>query len=97
MADFSLYARSGLEHLLHAGNRGDHTGEPGVAVALRNDLALAYVLVRNGKTGELQTRVQERFGRRLPMGAQSGPQRECRGSRKRNMRGASKPFANACT
>jgi methylglutamate dehydrogenase subunit D len=70
VADFSLYARSGLEHLLHAGNRGDHTGEPGVTVALRNDLALAYVLVRNGKTGELQTRVQERFGRRLPMGAQ---------------------------
>ncbi len=70
MADFSLYARSGLEHLLQPGHRGDYTGEPGVAVALRDDQALAYVLVRNGKTGELQTRVQERFGLRLPMAAQ---------------------------
>ena len=70
MADFPLYARSGLEHLLQPGNRGDHTEEPGVAVALRNDLALAYVLVRNGKTAELQTRVQERFGLRLPATAQ---------------------------
>ena len=35
---------------------------------MRNDLALAYVLVRNGKTGELQTRVQERFGLRLADG-----------------------------
>jgi heterotetrameric sarcosine oxidase gamma subunit len=70
VADFPLYARSGLEHLLQPGHRGDHTGEPGVAVALRNDLALAYVLVRNGKTGELRTRVQERFGLRLPMAAQ---------------------------
>jgi heterotetrameric sarcosine oxidase gamma subunit len=70
VADFPLYARSGLEHLLQPGNRGDHTGEPGVAVALRSDLALAYVLVRNGKTSELQTRVEERFGLRLPTAAQ---------------------------
>jgi methylglutamate dehydrogenase subunit D len=72
VADFPLYARSGLEHLLQPGNRGDHTGEPGVAVTLRSDLALAYVLVRNGKTGELQARVQERLGLRLPMAAQHG-------------------------
>jgi methylglutamate dehydrogenase subunit D len=70
VADFSLYARSGLEHLLQPGSRGDHTGEPGVAVTLRNDLALAYALVRNGKTSELQARVQDRFGLRLPAAAQ---------------------------
>jgi methylglutamate dehydrogenase subunit D len=70
VADFSLYARSGLEHLLQPGNRGDHTGEPGVAVTLRSDLALAYVLVRNGKTGELQSRIHDRFGVQLPMAAQ---------------------------
>jgi methylglutamate dehydrogenase subunit D len=70
VADFPLYARSGLEHLLQPGSRGDHTAEPGVTVTLRNDLALAYVLVRNGKTGELQARVRERLGLRLPMAAQ---------------------------
>lgn len=70
MADFPLYARSGLEHLLQPGTRGEHAGEPGVAVTLRNDLALAYVLVRNGQTGDLQTRVRDRFGLRLPAVAQ---------------------------
>jgi methylglutamate dehydrogenase subunit D len=70
VADFPLYARSGLEHLLQPGNRGDHAGEPGVTVALRDDLALAYVLVRNGKASELQARVQDRFGLRLPATAQ---------------------------
>jgi methylglutamate dehydrogenase subunit D len=69
VADFPLYARSGLEHLLQPGHRGDHIGEPGAAVALRNDLALAYVLVRNSKTAELQMRVQERLGLRLPAAA----------------------------
>jgi methylglutamate dehydrogenase subunit D len=69
VADFSLFPRSGLEHLLQPGTHGDHAGEPGVAVALRTDLALAYVLARNGKGGELQKRVQDRFGLRLPMTA----------------------------
>ena len=42
----------------------------GVAVALRTDLALAYVLARNSKAGELQRRLRERFGLNLPMAAQ---------------------------
>ena len=70
MADFSLFPCSGLELLLQPDTRGDHAGEPGVAVALRTDLALAYVLARNGKAGELQKRVRERFGLNLPMAAQ---------------------------
>jgi methylglutamate dehydrogenase subunit D len=70
VADFSLFPRSGLEHLLRPGTRGDPAGEPGVTVALHTDLALAYVLARNGKTGELQLRVQEHFGLNLPMAAQ---------------------------
>lgn len=70
MADFSLFPRSGLEFLLQPGTRGDHAGEPGVTVALRSDLALAYVFARNGKDGDLQKRVRDRFGLRLPMAAQ---------------------------
>jgi methylglutamate dehydrogenase subunit D len=76
VADFPLYARSGLEHLLQPGSRGDHAGEAGVVLTLRNDLALAYVLVRNGKTAELQARVQERFGLRLPAAAQHAESRD---------------------
>jgi methylglutamate dehydrogenase subunit D len=70
VADVSLFPRSGLEHLLHPGTRGAYAGEPGVTLALRTDLALAYVLARNGKTGALQQRVQDRFGLALPMTAQ---------------------------
>ena len=70
MADFSLFPRSGLEPLLQPGTHGDYAGDPGVAVALRTDLALAYVLARNSKAGELQRRVRERFGLTLPMAAQ---------------------------
>ena len=70
MADFSLFPRSGLEQLLRPGTLGDHADELGVAVALRTDLALAYVLARNSKTSELQKRVRERFGLALPMAAQ---------------------------
>ena len=67
MADLSLFPRSGLENLLQPGTHGDRTVEPGVTVALRTDLALAYVLARNSKTGELQQRVQDRFGLTLPI------------------------------
>jgi heterotetrameric sarcosine oxidase gamma subunit len=70
VADFSLFPRSGLEPLLQPGTRGDHAGEPGVAVALRSDLALAYVFARNGKDGDLRKRVRDRFGLHLPMAAQ---------------------------
>jgi methylglutamate dehydrogenase subunit D len=67
VADVSLFPRSGLEHLLRPGTRGGYAGEPGVTVALRTDLALAYVLARNGRTDALQQRVQDRFGLALPM------------------------------
>jgi methylglutamate dehydrogenase subunit D len=69
VADFSLFPRSGLEHLLRPEIHGDHAGEPAVAVALRTDVALAYVLARNGKNAELQKRVHDRFGLALPMAA----------------------------
>jgi sarcosine oxidase subunit gamma len=59
-----------LEQRLRPGTYGDDAGEPGVAVALRTDLALAYVLARNSKAGELQRRLRERFGLNLPMAAQ---------------------------
>ncbi len=70
MADFSLFQRSGLEQSLEPATRGEQAGEPGVMAALRTDLALAYVLARNGKAEELQQGVQDRFGLSLPMAAQ---------------------------
>ena len=72
MADLSLFPRSGLEHLLQPRTYGEPAGEPGVTLALRSDLALAYVLARNAKGRALQQRVQERFGLALPMTAQRG-------------------------
>jgi methylglutamate dehydrogenase subunit D len=72
VADVSLFPRSGLEHLLQPRTYGQSAGEPGVTLALHSDLALAYVLARNGKGGALQHRVQERFGLALPMTAQRG-------------------------
>jgi methylglutamate dehydrogenase subunit D len=75
VADVSLFPRSGLEHLLQPGTHGGYAGEPGVTLALRADLALAYVLAHNGKTGALQQRVQERFGLALPMAAQPAADR----------------------
>ncbi len=70
MADFSLFPRSGLEQLLQPRTYGESAGEPGVTLALRSDLALAYVLARNGKGGALQQRAKERFGLALPVTAQ---------------------------
>jgi methylglutamate dehydrogenase subunit D len=75
VADVSLFPRSGLEHLLQPGTRGGYAGEPGVILALRTDLALAYVLARNGKTGALRQRVQDRFRLALPMTAQRAADR----------------------
>jgi methylglutamate dehydrogenase subunit D len=66
VADVSLFPSSGLEHLLQPKTHGNPVGEPGVTLALRTDPALAYVLARNGKSGALQQRVQERFGLALP-------------------------------
>jgi len=70
VADFSLFSRSGLEHLLQPETYGGHAGEPGIVAVLRSHLALAYVLARNGKAEALRQRVQDRFGLNLPMAAQ---------------------------
>jgi methylglutamate dehydrogenase subunit D len=70
VADISLVSRSGLEHLLRPGPYGGPADEPGAVLTLHADVALAYVLARNGKSGALQQRVQERFGLALPMTAQ---------------------------
>ena len=70
MADISLYPRSGLEHLLQPQTYGKSAGEAGVTLALRSDVALAYVFARNGKGGALKERVQQRFGLVLPLKAQ---------------------------
>jgi heterotetrameric sarcosine oxidase gamma subunit len=72
VADVSLFPRSGLEQLLQPRTYGESAGEPGVTLTLCSDLALAYVLARNGKGGALQHRVQERFGLALPMTPQRG-------------------------
>ena len=70
MSDFALSPRSGLEHLLLPGTRGALTDAPGVVVALRPDLALAFVMARKGKAADLRQRVQDRFGLTLPTTAQ---------------------------
>ena len=70
MSDFALSPRSGLEHLLLPGTRGARTDAPGVVVALRPDLALAFVMARKGKAADLRQRVQDRFGLTLPTTAQ---------------------------
>jgi methylglutamate dehydrogenase subunit D len=72
VADFALFQRSGLEHLRQQATYGGGAGEPGIVAILRSDLALAYVLARNGKAEALRQRVQDRFGRRLPMAARQG-------------------------
>ena len=72
MPDFALQPRSGLEHLLRAGVYGAGGDEPGVAITLRADLALALVMGRKDKTDDVRRRLQERFGIALPMTAQRG-------------------------
>jgi methylglutamate dehydrogenase subunit D len=70
VADFALSPRSGLEQLLVPGTRGARTDAPGVIVALRTDLALAFVIARKGKAEELRQRLQDRLGITLPMTGQ---------------------------
>jgi methylglutamate dehydrogenase subunit D len=70
--DFALQPRSGLEHLLRPGVYGAGGDEPGVAITLRADLALALVMGRKDKTDDVRRRLQERFGIALPMTAQRG-------------------------
>ena len=70
MAEFSLFQRSGLEQLTRQAVQGADVHEPGIVALLRSDLALAYVLARNGKAEALRQRVQDCFSLRLPMAAQ---------------------------
>jgi methylglutamate dehydrogenase subunit D len=67
VSDFALSPRSGLDQLLQPGSHGAATGEPGVMIALRSDLALALVMARKGKTEDLRRRVSDRLGATLPM------------------------------
>lgn len=70
MPDFALSPRSGVEQVLLPGTHGARTDEPGVVVALRTGLALAFVMARKGKVEDLRQRVLDRFGATLPMTAQ---------------------------
>ena len=75
MADFALPPRSGLEAVLLPGTHGARTDKPGVVVALRTDLALAFVIAGKGKIEDLRQRTQDRFGITLPMTAQRAEKR----------------------
>jgi methylglutamate dehydrogenase subunit D len=68
--DFALSPRTGLEQLLLPGTHNAPTGEPGVVVALRSDLALAYVMAHKGKVEDLRQHMLDRFGVTLPTTAQ---------------------------
>lgn len=70
MPDFALSPRTGLEQLLLPGTHNAPAGEPGVVVALRSDLALAYVMARKGKVEDLRQRMLDRFRVTLPTTAQ---------------------------
>jgi heterotetrameric sarcosine oxidase gamma subunit len=61
-----LTPRSGLEHLAVPGRHGARTGDAGVEVALRTDLALATVMARKGRGDALARRAMEAFGLELP-------------------------------
>jgi len=66
VSDFVLTARTGLERILTPGVYGAAAAEPGLAIALRPDVALAMVMARKGKQPELEERVHSTFGLSLP-------------------------------
>jgi sarcosine oxidase subunit gamma len=70
VAEFFLFQRSGLERVARQAVHGAYVYEPGIVALLRTNLALAYVLARNGKAEALRQRVQDCFSLRLPMAAQ---------------------------
>lgn len=67
MPDFVLTPRSALDRVLVPGHYGAEGDVPGVTIVERTELALASVMARKGKTGELAARVKERFTTDLPM------------------------------
>jgi sarcosine oxidase subunit gamma len=58
---------SGLEQILTPGRHGRDWGQPGVTLALRDDVALAAIMCRKGRAEDLRSRVHDRFGIALPM------------------------------
>ena len=68
MADAAtLRPRSAFDGLLTPGDRGGRDdGEPGVRFAERTGLALAGVVARRGRTGELAVAAERAFGIALP-------------------------------
>jgi heterotetrameric sarcosine oxidase gamma subunit len=66
VSDRVLTPRSGLEHLAAAGHHGVAEGPAGVTISLRDDLALASVMVRKGQQDALARRVRDAFGMDLP-------------------------------
>jgi methylglutamate dehydrogenase subunit D len=67
--EMSLVSRTGLEQILTPGKHGRDLSQPGVTLALREDLALAAIMCRKGKVNDLQNCAQEKFGVALPMNA----------------------------
>jgi methylglutamate dehydrogenase subunit D len=65
--EFVLTQRSGLEQALVPGRYGTTGAAPGVTIALRDDLVLAMVMARAGKTAELAQRTSAVFGVALPL------------------------------
>ncbi len=67
MPNAKLSASSGLERLAHAGRTGATTQIPGVTIALRSGVALAWVAARKGRMDELAQRCRAAFGIDLPV------------------------------
>lgn len=66
MLDPILSPSSGLDRVLVQGRHGAEVDAPGVIISLRDNLALASVMVRNSKAEDLQRRINEKFGVVLP-------------------------------
>ena len=67
MSEFALTPRSGLEQVLAPGRYGAENATPGVTITLRDDVALAMVMARAGKSAELAQRANASFGIDLPL------------------------------
>jgi methylglutamate dehydrogenase subunit D len=68
MADPQMQARVPLAGFAEAGRFGAATSRPGIVIEERTDLALATVMARRGKDGELARAVAAAYGIDLPAG-----------------------------
>lgn len=66
MLSAPLIARSGLERLAVPARHGASEGEPGLVLALQEDIALATVIARKGAREALAARVRDVFALDLP-------------------------------